>query len=357
MTDTMKALMKRSPGPGLEFTEVPVPTPGPGEVLIQVHAATICGSDLHLYKWNAWAAERIRPPLILGHEICGRIVARGRDVRFPPEDAYVAVESHIFCGHCRACRTGNAHVCYNLKILGIDRNGGYAQYVLIPAQNAIPVDESLHPAVVSMQEPFGNAVDTVLAEPVVGKTVLITGCGPIGLMAIAVARACGADRIFATEPNAFRRDLARKMGADVVLDPLHEPVVEYLRDETRGHGVDVVLEMSGHPDAIRTGFEVLAMAGRISLLGLPGKPVEINLTDDIIFKSARVYGITGRHLYETWYRVQTLLGKAGVDLLPLLTHTFPLAEFQTAMELLLNGRAAKIALLPDPELVQSRLNP
>lgn len=348
----MKALVKTHPGPGLELQSVPIPEPGPGDVLIQVYAATICGSDLHLYKWNPWAAERIQTPLILGHEISGRVVARGPGVKQPLEGTYVAVESHIVCHHCRACRTGNAHVCYNLQILGIDRHGGYAEYVTVPAENVIPVDESLHPAVVSMQEPFGNAVDTVLAEPIVGKRVLVTGCGPIGLMAIAVARACGADMIMATEPNPYRRELAVKMGADRVYDPTRDNVPEAIRALTHGEGIDVVLEMSGHPKAIELGLEVLAMGGRISLLGLPDAPVTLNLTEHIIFKSARVYGITGRKLYQTWYQTQTLLGQGKVDLLPLLTRAYPLTEFETAMETLLHGEAAKVALYPDPELIK-----
>lgn len=351
MTKTMRALVKTKPGPGLELREVPIPEPGVGEVLIKVDVTTICGSDLHLYKWNEWAAQRIKTPLIIGHEVSGRIVACGPGVKTLREGEFVAVETHLFCGHCRPCRTGYKHVCSNLKIVGIDHPGSYAEYLTVPAQNAIPTPEDLHPALAAMQEPFGNAVDTVLSESITGRRILVTGCGPIGLMAIGICRASGADWVAAVEPNEFRRNLASVMGADLVMDPSPDTVETMIMDYTHGEGIDVFLEMSGQETALNLGLKVLAMGGRVSLLGLFRGPVSVDLTEQVIFKAARVYGITGRHLFETWYLVQSLIQQHRVDLRPILSLQVPLEEVDQAMQSMLEGKVSKIALYPDPERI------
>ncbi|GBC85607.1 L-threonine 3-dehydrogenase [bacterium HR11] len=352
MTRKMKALIKARSEPGLVLDEVDVPTPGPDEVLIQVLATTICGSDVHIYRWDDWAQRNIRPPLIIGHEVAGRVVAVGRHVEAWKEGDYVSVETHIVCGRCRACRTGNMHVCYRLQILGVHRPGSYAEYVCVPAMNLVRNDPRWHPAVASIQEPFGNAVDTVLCEPVAGARVLVTGCGPIGLMAIGVARAAGADWVGATDPNAFRRSLALQMGADRVWDPTREPVLDLIMEATQGEGVDVVLEMSGHPAALDLGLKALAMAGRVALLGLLPTPVSTDLTDGLIFKGARMYGITGRHMFRTWYQVQAFLRDGKVPLERLITHEYPLEAFEAAFRQMEAGDCAKVALYPNLELVR-----
>ena len=352
MARKMKALIKADARPGLVLDEVDVPTPGPGEVLIQVAATTICGSDLHIFHWNQWAQRHVRPPMIIGHEVSGYIAAVGPGVDGVREGDFVSVETHLVCGRCRACRTGNMHVCYRLRILGVDHPGTYAEFVCVPAMNVIPNAPDLHPAVASIQEPMGNAVDTVLCEPVAGKRVLITGCGPIGLMAIGIARASGAEWIAATDPHPYRRRLAASMGAHFVWDPLHEPVLDLLMEHTHGEGVEVVLEMSGHPSALDLGLKALAMNGRIALLGLLPDTVNVNLTEGLIFKSARMYGITGRRMFATWYRVKAFLRDRKVPIERLITHEFPLEDFERAMHLMETGECAKVALYPNPELVQ-----
>ncbi|MBW4039633.1 MAG: L-threonine 3-dehydrogenase [Acidobacteria bacterium] len=341
---TMRALMKPTAAPGMEMREVPVPHIGATDVLVAVDTASVCGTDLHIFHWDEWAQARIKPPYIPGHEFCGTVAAVGNLVQGVSVGDFVSAEMHVACGHCLQCRSGQAHVCQFVKILGVDADGAFANYVRIPASNIWKLDPAIPRDFGSLFDPFGNAVHTVLSGPIAGQTVAVTGCGPIGLFSIAVARACGAARIFAIEPNATRRDLAKQLGADVLLNPSNANLEQQVMDATHGNGVDVLLEMSGHPSAIRQGFRLLRMGGRASLLGIPSRPVELDLANALIFKGATVHGINGRKMYETWYQAEALIRDRGVDLSPVITHRLPLDRFDEAMHLLENGEASKILL-------------
>jgi threonine 3-dehydrogenase len=343
----MKAVAKTKPAPGAEIIEIDIPTPGPNDVLVKVLATSICGTDLHIFEWNEWAKNRIKHlPQVMGHELCGEIVELGSNVRNLKKGTIISAETHIACGHCFLCHTGNAHICINGSIFGVDINGVFAEYAVVPASNAWVLDEKIPKDYASVMEPLGNAVHTVLAGEICGNTVLVTGCGPIGLMSIAVARICGATQIFATEINEYRIDLARKVGADHVLNPKTEEVGQYVLRETGGLGVDVVLEMSGNPTAIRQAFEVLRPGGRYSILGIPDKPIEIDLGKYIVFKYATVQGINGRLMFSTWHKTARFLSSGRLNLDPIVTHRYPLVEYEKGMELMKKGNCGKILLYP-----------
>ncbi len=344
--DTMRAVVKAEPGPGLRLQEVPVPEPGPDEVLVKVKAASICGTDLHIWRWDPWAQGRLKPPLVIGHEVCGEVVATGSDVTDVEVGAYVSAESHVVCGVCDMCRTGKGHLCRNTQILGVDRDGGFAEYVSIPAINAWPNPPEMPPEIASLQENFGNAVHTTFAADVRAKKVLVTGCGPVGLMAIAVAKALGARAVYATDVQPYRLELARRMGADLALNAREVDVVRALREATEGEEVDVLLEMSGAPEALRQGLELVKPGGEVALLGLHGRPIQLDVDNLIVFKGLTVRGVIGRRLWETWYQARGLLRSGAVDLSPIVTHRFPLDEFERAFELMASGECGKVVLVP-----------
>ncbi|HEX3472108.1 MAG TPA: L-threonine 3-dehydrogenase [Silvibacterium sp.] len=346
MSDTMQAIVKPEARPGIEVREVPLPDFGPTDVLVKVESASVCGTDLHIYDWDEWAEGRIQPPLIPGHEFCGTVAAVGRRVTTVKEGDFVSAEMHVACGKCLQCRTGQAHICQYVKIIGVDTDGAFAEYVTIPETNIWKLDPELPREYGSILDPLGNAVHTVLAGEIAAKTVAVTGCGPIGLFSIAVARACGAAAVYAVEVNQHRRQLAEAMHADAVLNPATDDVAAFIREQTNGIGVDVVLEMSGHPDAMRLGFEILRTGGRVSLLGIPSRPVEIDFARDVIFKGAVVQGINGRKMYETWYQMEALLKAGKLDLAPVITHRLPMQSFAKGMDLLKSGEASKILLYP-----------
>jgi len=340
----MRALVKPSAAPGMEMRELPVPSIGPADVLVAVETASVCGTDLHIYHWDEWAQARIKPPYTPGHEFCGTVAAVGELVTTVQVGDFVSAEMHVACGQCKQCRSGQAHVCQFVKILGVDADGAFADYVRIPASNIWKLSPKIHRDFGSLFDPFGNAVHTVLSGTIAGETVAITGCGPIGLFSIAVAKACGAAHVIALEPNETRRALATKMGADTALDPSNPGTEAKVNELTQGNGVDVLLEMSGHPEAIRQGFRMLRMGGRASLLGIPSREVPLDLANAIIFKGATVHGINGRKMYETWYQAEALLRETGIDLSPVITHRLPLERFDEAMHLLESGAASKILL-------------
>lgn len=340
----MRALAKVRPEPGLELVERPAPEPGPGEVLLRVDAASICGTDLHLFRWDDWAAENLDPPRILGHELAGTVVATGRDVSRVRDGDLVGVESHLFDWTCRQCRSGDMHLCRALRVIGVHADGGFAEHVVVPEANAI-VSNGLDPAVVALQEPMGNAVHAAFAEPIEGRSVLVTGCGPIGLCAVGIARAAGASVVIATDTEAFRLDLARRMGADHALDATDPATEATILDATGGDGVEVVLEMSGAISALDQALGLLTAGGRISLLGIFGASPAVNLSELVIQKGIRLHGIYGRRIYDTWDRTQALL-RGGLDVTPILTHRLPLDRWEEAFELLAGRHAGKVVLEP-----------
>src|SRR3984893_14566741 len=344
---TMKALRKMRPARGAQLETLPIPVPGPTEVLVRVRAASICGTDLHIYGWDRWSASRIRPPMTFGHEFCGTIEMVGDEVTSVRAGDFVSAEMHVNCGHCRPCRMGQPHVCQNVKIIGIDADGCFAEFVLIPIRNVWKIDSAIPEHYAAILDPLGNAVHTVLAGEIAALNVLVTGAGPIGLMAIAVARACGCAQLFATEVNAHRRDLARKMGADFALDPNEGDVVARVLEATDGAGVDVLLEMSGHPAAIHQGFQMLRPGGRASLLGIPKDPVTFDLVNDVIFKGATVQGIYGRRMFETWEQMTALLKAGRLNLDALFGERTSLEKFADAFSLLESGQAGKILFYPN----------
>src|SRR5216110_3135454 len=266
MSHTMLAVVKPEPAPGAEIREVGVPGFGRTDVLVKVKVASICGTDLHIYNWDQWAQGRIHPPLIPGHEFCGNVAAVGKDVTSVKEGDFVSAEMHVACGKCFQCRTGEAHICQFVTIIGVDSDGAFAEYVRIPESNIWKLDPAIPADYASILDPLGNAVHTVLAGEIAACSVAVIGCGPIGLFSIAVCRAVGATQVFALEVNEHRRKLANAMKADHVCDPSKGNVKQFVLERTDGTGVDVVLEMSGHPDGIRTGFDILRLGGRVSLL-------------------------------------------------------------------------------------------
>jgi len=347
MTATMKALRKMRAGRGLSMESAAVPPIGAADVLVRVKTASICGTDLHIYGWDRWSQGRIKPPVTLGHEFCGLVERVGEEVTAVVAGDLVSAEMHVNCGHCHQCRLGEAHICQNLRIIGIDQDGAFAEFVKIPASNIWRLDPAIPEHYGAILDPLGNAVHTVLAGPIAGQTVLVTGCGPIGLMSIAVAKACGSSTVFATETNENRRVMAKKMGADIVLNPAAENAVARILEETNGTGVDALLEMSGNPTAIQQGFKALRAGGRASLLGIPTENVPLDLVNDVIFKGATVQGIYGRRMYGTWVQMTALLKAGRLNLEPLFGEREPLEKFENAFAKLQGGLAGKILLYPN----------
>jgi len=343
---TMRAIVKTAPGEGAEVREVPTPSAGPGELLLRVLRAGVCGTDLHIYKWNRWSESRIRPPVTLGHEFVGEVVECGAGVVGFAAGDRVSCESHIVCQTCLACSTGYAHVCENTRILGVDVNGGFAEYVAVPASNAWRAPGNVPIEVAGVMEPLGNAVHTAFAGPLAACSIAVTGCGPIGLFAIGVAKAAGAARVFASDISEYRLDLARRMKADAVIDVSKESFVDRVEALTGGRGLDGVLEMSGSPQAMRDGLAALRNGGRLSLLGLPKEPFELDWNKLVIFKGVTVHGIIGRRMYETWYQMDGLLASGRLDIRPAITHTMPMERFDEAIALLEGGKAGKVVLVP-----------
>jgi threonine 3-dehydrogenase len=346
MAKMMKALVKAHSGPGLELLERPIPEIGPHEVLIKIRAVSICGTDLHIYHWDTWAAGRLKPPLITGHEFCGDVVAIGHEVTDVKEGDFVSAESHIVCGRCDLCRTGNGHICPNTRIIGVDRDGCFAEYIALPAENVWIDPPDMPPEIATLQENFGNAVHTALTTPLVARKVLLTGCGPVGLMTIAVAVAAGTRSIYATDVSDYRLDLARRLGAALTVNVTRQNLKQAVLEATNGEGVDVLLEMSGAPAAIQDGFSLLKKGGCAVLLGLPPKPFEFDLGNLVVMKGITVYGIAGRRLWKTWYEARGLLRGGAVDLSPIVTHKFKMEEFEKAFEIMESGKSGKVIMIP-----------
>ncbi len=345
-TRTMNAVVKAAAGPGAEIREVPVPACGAGELLLRVLRAGVCGTDLHIFNWDRWSQGRIRPPVTLGHEFVGEVVEVGAGVADFKPGEHVSCESHIICGICLACRTGNGHVCERTRILGVDVNGGFAEYVAVPAVNAWHAPRNIPLEAAAVMEPLGNAVHTAFAGELSARNIAVTGCGPIGLFAVGVAHAAGAAHVFASDVSPYRLELARRMKADAVIDVARENFVERVMALTQGRGLDGVLEMSGNPQAVRDGLSALRNGGRLSLLGLPTEPFELDWNRLVIFKGITLHGIIGRRLYETWYQMDNLLTSGRLDVRPAITHVMPMERFADAIGLLQSGKAGKVVLVP-----------
>lgn len=340
----MKAILKETAGPGFVMKEVPKPEKlGPREVLVKIRRASICGTDVHIYKWDEWSQSRINPPLIVGHEMAGEVVAIGEAVTQVKVGDLVSAETHIPCEHCVQCKTGRMHVCKNLEILGVDRNGVFTEYAIIPEtvlwrfSKEIPLDYA------SVMEPFGNAIHTALVTDLTGKKVLITGAGPIGLMAIQVAKASGASLVITSEVDPNRIQMAKENGADIVINPAEQDLVKSIYTIT-DDGVDILLEMSGNKKALEDGLKCVTMGGEASLLGIFGGSIDINLDSLVIMRGITIYGITGRKMFDTWKVADELLRSKKVDLSKVVTHVFPFEDWEKGFELMLNKQCGKVVL-------------
>lgn len=342
----MKAIAKVRPAPGVEIVDVPEPTTAPGMVKIKLEAASVCGTDLHIYNWDSWSASRISPPRVIGHEFCGTIVEAGEGVGDRAVGDFVSSESHIVCGRCVQCLQNQAHVCVNTRILGVDVDGGFAEHVVIPAQNARPTSRSIPKEIACFQDALGNAVHTVMAGPVEGCSILITGMGPIGLFAATICKALGARRVVGTEVSSYRIELAHKVGLDAVLNPVKQDVRAALSDLEPG-GFDGTLEMSGHPTSLSIAVRHTRPGGRVSLLGVFSESDQCVHVNELIFKGLSVQGIVGRRLWQTWDQMHELLTEHSLALAPVITHKMHFTQFQDAMELMKIGQAGKVVFLFD----------
>jgi len=338
----MLALVKTAAGPGLELTEVPRPEIGINDVLIRVRRTGICGTDLHIESWDPWAQRTIKPPLVVGHEFVGHVVEIGSNVQDLAPGDVVSGEGHVVCGRCRHCRAGRYHLCANSIGLGVGRDGAFAEYVALPVTNVWHHWPRIDEDVAAIFDPFGNAVHTALTFPVLGEDVLVVGAGPIGLMATAVARHAGARYIVVSEPNAYRRELAMRMGATRVTDPRAEKLQDVQDELHMVEGFDVVLEMSGNPGALREALANMAHGGGMAILGIPTEDVAIDL-NQVVFKMLTLRGIYGREMFETWYKMSVLL-TSGLDISAAITHRFPFREHEAAFAAARSGDSGKVIM-------------
>lgn len=353
----MKAIVKQNREVGLKLVNAPEPSVGPSDVLVRVRAATVCGSDFSIYNWNEqWTVATVKPGQIIGHEFCGTVADVGRSVTGLSIGELVTAEGHISCGTCIHCRSGEAHICPHQVLLGFNYPGAFAEYVVVPSSNIIRLGAM--PLIIgALQDPFGNAVHSAMKTTMTNASVLITGCGPVGLMTIAVAKHSGAHSIFATEISPYRMDMATKMGADFVLNPTADDVESFVsKKNAASAGVDIFLEMSGSPDALRQGFKLLRPGGTAILLGLPKQPLTFDFSNDLIAKGVTVHGIIGRNQYRTWHQARNFLDHEHsgrtIDLSRLVTHRVLLDDFEKAFNLMQNGQAGKVVLFPDEESLQ-----
>jgi threonine 3-dehydrogenase len=338
----MLALVKPDAGPGLRLQDVPVPAIGINDVLIRVHKTGICGTDLHIDAWDAWAARTIQPPLVVGHEFVGDIVEVGTNVSGFKVGDLVSGEGHVVCGKCRHCLAGQRHLCVETVGLGVGRDGAFAEYVALPMTNIWHHSPGIDEDVAAIFDPFGNAVHTALAFPVLGEDVLVSGAGPIGLMATAVVRHAGARHVVVSEPNAFRRELALRMGATIAVDPLERDLHAVQAGLGMVEGFDIALEMSGVEAALRSAIENMAHGGRIAILGIPTDEIALDV-NTIVFNQLTLRGIYGREMYETWYQMTVML-QSGLDISPAITHRFGFRDFEAAFAAARSGDSGKVIM-------------
>ena len=338
----MKALIKKEAAPGIWMEDIPEPKVGHNDVLIEIGKTAICGTDMHIYKWDAWAQKTIPVPMAVGHEYCGRIVEVGSEVRGLAIGDRVSGEGHVTCGYCRNCRAGRRHLCINTVGVGVNRPGAFAQYLSIPAVNAFKLPEAISDDIASILDPFGNATHTALAFNLVGEDVLITGAGPIGIMAAAVARFVGARHIVITDVNDYRLGLARRMGASRAINVTRDSLDETMRELGMQEGFDVGLEMSGNAAAFREMLRTMHHGGSVAILGIPPGETTIDW-NQVIFKGLTLKGIYGREMFETWYKMASLL-QSGLPLTPVITHHFPVQEFEDGFQTMESGQSGKVIL-------------
>ena len=338
----MKALVKKESKPGLWLQDVPEPTIGINDVLIRVDRTGICGTDLHIYKWDAWAQKTIPVPMVVGHEFVGEIVEVGSNVSdFKPGDV-VSAEGHVVCGRCRNCLAGRRHLCKDTKGIGVNRTGAFAEYISVPMTNVWHHQPGIDRDVASIFDPFGNAVHTALSFDLLGEDVLITGAGPIGVLAAGIAKHAGARYVVITDVNDYRLELAKKMGADVALNVTRGKLAEVQARLGMKEGFDVGLEMSGSPAAFRDMIDAMAHGGKIALLGIPAEPIAIDW-NKVVFNMLTIKGIYGREMYETWYKMTVML-ESGLDIRPVITHRFHYTEFEQGFQAMLSGQSGKVVL-------------
>jgi threonine 3-dehydrogenase len=338
----VKALYKPAAAPGFELVDRPEPSTGPGEVKIRVLRAGICGTDLHIESWDAWAASAVNAPLIAGHEFCGEVVEIGAAVQDVRVGALVSGEGHVVCGTCRNCRAGRRHLCIRTSSVGVNRDGAFADYVVLPESNVWVHRDGIDPDLGAIFDPYGNAVHTALSFPLVGEDVLITGAGPIGLIAAAVARHVGARFVVITDVSPYRLELARSMGVDLALDVSRESIAEAQARLGMVEGFDVALEMSGHPSALPEVIANLNHGGRIAMLGLPSAPIDIDW-GKVVTHMITIKGIYGREMFETWYAMSAML-RSGLDISSVVTHRFPATSWQEAFETARSGQCGKVVM-------------
>jgi threonine 3-dehydrogenase len=338
----MKALVKAEPGPGLRLEDVPIPPLRANDVLIRVHKTAICGTDLHIYNWDDWAAATIPVPMHVGHEFVGTIEKVGGNVHdFSPGDI-VSGEGHLVCGHCRNCLAGRRHLCRDTKGVGVNRPGAFAEYLSIPVTNVWYCDTSIPLDVLACFDPLGNAAHTALSFDVLGEDVLITGAGPIGCMAAMIAKHAGARYVVITDLNPYRLKLAEKSGADLILDVSKETVADAQKQLGMKEGFDVAMEMSGSPAALHTILDNMCHGGKIALLGIMPENTEIDW-NRVVFNMLTIKGIYGREMYETWYKMTTMI-QSGLDISPIITHRFPFTEYEDAFDIMASGNSGKVIL-------------
>lgn len=342
----MWCIVKTADGKGnVDIQKRPIPTPGPRDVLVRIAASAICGTDVHIEEWNDWAKKRVPPGIIIGHEFVGEVVEAGAEVANVRVGDIVSAETHIVCNTCELCRNGNRHVCGNTTTIGVHRDGSFAEYIAFPAENAFVCNPALPVEVLSMMEPCGVAVHGATEFQLAGKNVAIVGCGPIGSMAAAVAKMLGARLIVAVEPNAMRAEMARRMGADVIVNPLAVDPVEEMREITKSRGIEVVLEFSGNIPGVKAALAYCAPEAKIAAAGLPSKHLDFDLAE-FAYRGLTLKGIAGRLMYKTWEDMAGLL-QAGLDISPVVTHFLPMSEYGEGLRLMKNGECGKVILKPD----------
>ncbi|MCX9014570.1 MAG: L-threonine 3-dehydrogenase [Candidatus Methanoperedens sp.] len=345
--NTMKAVRKMKEGVGLELVNIPIPEPAKHEVLVKVKACSMCGTDVHIYNWeHPWSGGRIIPPRTIGHEVCGIVEKTGSEVTLVKEGDLVSAESHIFDGNCTMCRSGNMHICENLKFFGVDVDGFFAEYAIIPEVNVWKNPPDMPYEIATLQESIGNSVYTVFSQDVTAKTVAVFGAGPTGLFATGLLKAAGAAKIIVVAGSTLHLDIARKMGADIVINRHESDTVSEIMEVTGGQGVDVFLEMSGSGAALNQGLKTLRPTGRASVLGLPTKEVCIDMSKDFVMKDITVRGIYGRKIWDTWVTTSKLLSSGRFDPSPVITHRIKLDDFETGFELMKKGEAGKVVMFP-----------